>query len=128
MERVTPFETIRDFAEGGEPGDVDIRSGEEGRATEFLGDVVGDPARRTGTACEEAVAWCRRVGGAVAIALALALLAAIAAATLLFFAGFGVIGNTAAASSGFGHAFSNCFFATESRPPSSVTPRSLHIP
>ena len=31
------------------------------------------------------VAWCRRVGGAVAMALAFARLAAIAAATLLFF-------------------------------------------
>jgi hypothetical protein len=39
------------------------------------------------------VAWCRNVGGAVAIALALARLAAIAAATLVFFA-VGVVGRT----------------------------------
>lgn len=39
------------------------------------------------------VAWCRNVGGAVAIALALARLAAIVAATLLFFA-TGVVGGT----------------------------------
>lgn len=127
VDRAMPFETIRDFCEGGE---VDMRRGDEGRAIEFLGDdKLGDPARLAGATCDEAVAWCRRVGGAVAIALAFARLAAIAAATLLFLAGFGVEGTkTAAASSGFGHAFSNCFRATESRPPSSVTPRSRQMP
>src|SRR6266702_5534321 len=53
----------------------------EGESERFGGDMV--------RAAE--VAWCRRVGGAVAITLALARLAAMAAATLLFFA-IGVVG------------------------------------
>lgn len=53
----------------------------EGESERFGGDMV--------RAAD--VAWCRRVGGAVAIALALARLAAMAAATLLFFA-VGVVG------------------------------------
>jgi hypothetical protein len=48
----------------------------EGERERFGGDMVR--ARD--------VAWCRRVGGAVAMALAFARLAAMAAATLLFFA------------------------------------------
>ena len=53
----------------------------EGESERFGGDMV--------RAAD--VAWCRRVGGAVAIALALARLAAMAAATLLFFT-VGVVG------------------------------------
>ena len=59
------------------------------------------------------VAWCLRVGGAVAIALALARLAAIAAATLLFFK-LGVVGGRSVTTFGSGHTFSNCFRAVAS--------------
>lgn len=69
----------------------------------------GETARRAGGL----VTACLKVGGAVAIALALARLAAIAAATLGFFltSSTGVIGVQAP---GFGLAFSSCFLAEAS--------------
>jgi hypothetical protein len=69
----------------------------------------GETARRAGGL----VTACLNVGGAVAIALALARLAAIAAATLGFFltSSTGVMGVQA---SGFGFAFSSCFLAVAS--------------
>lgn len=86
----------------------------------------GDVAR---IVCEVEVAWCLRLGGAVAIAFALARLAAIAAATLLFFAfgGEPALGMAASAS-GFGHAFSNCLRDAESRDCRIAEPRSGQIP
>ena len=73
------------------------------------------------------VAWCRRVGGAVAIALALARLAAIAAATLLFFIA-GVVGCTAGRSCWLGHALSNCLRFAPSCASRTTRPRSFHKP
>ena len=71
------------------------------------------------------VAWCLRVGGAVAMAFALARLAAIAAAMLFFLALGGVVeeGKPASAS-GLGQAFSNCLRDAESRACRIVEPRS----
>ena len=60
----------------------------------------------------------------MAIALAFARLAAMAAATLDFLFGFGVLGNRAV---GFGHAFSSCFRAVASRVSIIALPRSCQI-
>jgi hypothetical protein len=49
------------------------------------------------------------VGGAFAIALALALLAAMAAATLLFFGGADAGAAEVPLASSFGHTFCSCF-------------------
>jgi hypothetical protein len=78
--------------------------------------------------CDEDVAWCLSVGGAVAIAFAFARLAAIAAATLLFLPVLAVaaVGKVVAAS-GLGQAFSSCLRATESRDSRMTMPRSCHI-
>lgn len=75
-----------------------------------MGDVV------RAAAWDVAVAWCLKVGGAVAIAFAFARLAAIAAATLLFL-GTGVLElvDVFVMSSGSGHAFSSCLRAVLSR-------------
>jgi hypothetical protein len=51
--RGSPFETIRDLDAG---GDVDIRSGDAGRAVKFFGDVLGEPVRLNGGPCEADVA------------------------------------------------------------------------
>lgn len=76
----------------------------------------GDPERRwLGRLCEAEVAWWRKVGGAVAMALAFARLAAMAAATLDFFVAFGVVGGAATCRPGFGQALSSCFRAGPSR-------------
>ena len=95
------------------------RAGEIGR---FVG---GDVAR---VVWDVEVAWCLRVGGAVAMAFALARLAAIAAAMLFFLALGGVVeeGKPASAS-GLGQAFSNCLRDAESRDCRIVDPRSGQI-
>lgn len=89
-----------------------------------LVDVVGD-GRPLPFLCAEEVAACRRVGGAVAIALAFALVAAIAARTLLFFA-TGVEGAVDLGPPGA--ADSNSFRAVPSRPAIMTAPLSLQIP
>ena len=63
----------------------------------------------------------------MAIALAFARLAAIAAATLDFLFGFGVLGKVAAGRLGFGHAFSSCFRAVGSKVSIIASPRSCQI-
>jgi hypothetical protein len=81
---------------GGEPTELFDRDGDRGR----LGEVVVRAVE---------VAWCRSVGGSMAIAFAFARLAAITAATLLFF------GETESVDPdnkfGSGHAFSSCLRA-----------------
>jgi len=72
------------------------------------------------------VAWCLKLGGALAIVLALARLAAIAAATLLFLLFFGVEGAEGATAWGLGHAFSSCLRAMGSRESIMTLPRSCH--
>ena len=98
------FDNIRDLGVDG--GETDARfPGEEGDTVRCLKE--GDVAL-----CDAEVAWCRRVGGAVAMAFALARLAAIAAATLVFFVVFGLTaGVKAVAASGSGQTFSSCFRA-----------------
>jgi hypothetical protein len=63
----------------------------------------------------------------VAIALAFARLAAMAAATLDFLFGFGVLGNIAVGRLRFGHAFSSCFRAVASKVSIITWPRSCQI-
>ena len=63
----------------------------------------------------------------MAIAFALARLAAIAAATLDFFEGFGVVGGRGDSASWFGQALSSCFRAVASRVSIITTPRSCQI-
>ncbi len=107
VSRIAPVELLVDSA------------GEIGR---FVG---GDVAR---IVWDVEVAWCLRVGGAVAMAFALARLAAIAAATLLFLVlGGVVVVGTPASASGLGHAFSNCLRDVESRDCRIVDPRSGQI-
>jgi hypothetical protein len=84
---LSPAELLRILERGGAVGELGaafpdtLPVDREGESERFGGDMV--------RAAD--VAWCRRVGGAVAMALALARLAAMAAATLLFFA-VGVVG------------------------------------
>lgn len=87
--------------------------------------MLGEPGRLAGVTWDAEVAWCRSVGGAVAIAFALARLAAIAAATLDFFAGFGVVGGMEEASSGLGQTFSTSFRAISGKLSSMAALRSL---
>ena len=96
---------------GGEPTELFDRDGDRGR----LGEVVVRAAE---------VAWCRSVGGSTAIAFAFARLAAIAAATLLFFDGAESVepGNRF----GSGHAFSSCLRAVGSKPAMITVPLSFH--
>lgn len=62
------------------------------------------------------VAACRRVGGAVAMTFALARLAAIAAATEVFFAGvFASVSTAEGRAPGSGFAFSSCFLPAASK-------------
>jgi hypothetical protein len=63
----------------------------------------------------------------VAIALAFARLAAMAAATLDFLFGFGVLGKAAVGGLGFGHAFSSCFRAVASKVSIIAWPRSCQM-
>lgn len=87
---------------------------------------VGDNAR---AACDVLVAWWRRDGGAAAFALALARVAAIAAATLLFLV-LGVSATVGATARllGLGHALSSCFLAIESKASRITAPLSGHMP
>jgi hypothetical protein len=121
-DRAMPPDVTR--ALGGEEGDADILRGDAGRAVEFRGDVLGEPARLWGGTWDDDVAWWRRDGGAVAMALAFARLAAIAAATLFFFVFFGVVGGKAAISSGLGQTFSTCLRARGSRVSKTAKPLS----
>lgn len=125
---IPPDAGMRDRGEGDVLG---CDSGDDGRFENELR-RLGDAARLIGgevarTAWDVDVAWCRSVGGAVAIAFAFALLAAIAAAILVFFVFFGVVGgSTVSITSGFGQDFSSCFRATESRDARIASPRSRH--
>ena len=112
----------------GDGGEVESRRGEVGRFREFLEELLGDPARFGDAECDPDVAWWRREGGAVAIALAFARLAAMAAATLVFFDATGVEGGSMGCAVGLGHAFSSCFLATASRPSKMARPRSCQMP
>lgn len=109
-------------------GEVAVLRGEAGREINGRG-RVGVESRLTVTpgACVADVAWCRRDGGEVAMAFAFALLAAIAAATLLFLdaalGGTGVATSSGTAS-GLGQAFSSCFRDEESRVAIKAAPRS----
>jgi len=96
---------------GGEPTEPFDRDGDRGR----LGEVV---------VLAVEVAWCRSVGGSVAIAFAFARLAAIAAATLLFFGDVESVdpGNRF----GSGHALSSCLRAVVSKPAMIAVPLSFH--
>jgi hypothetical protein len=123
------FDVIRDLDDEEEMGE---RSGDDGRVEVELCDKDGEAARLMGgdaalTACEVEVAWCLKLGGDVAIALAFARLAAIAAATLLFLLFFGVAGDkTVATVSRSGQDFSSCFRATASKDSRKTLPRSRH--
>jgi hypothetical protein len=88
--------------------DTILERGERGGEPVLPVESDGDMARFCGEIVRAAdVAWWRSVGGAVAIALALARLAAIAAAMLLFFvAGVGAPVDIDACPPGFGLAFS----------------------
>jgi len=97
---------------GGEPTELFDNDGDRGR----LGEVVVRAAD---------VAWCRNVGGSIAIAFAFARLAAITAATLLFFVGGAEsVGPENKLRSG--HTFSSCFRAAGSRPAIIAAPLSFH--
>ena len=97
---------------GGEPTELFDNDGDRGR----LGEVVVRAVE---------VAWCRNVGGSWAIAFAFARLAAITAATLLFF----VVGEAGSVEPGnklgSGHAFSSCFRAVASSPAIIAVPLSF---
>lgn len=104
-------------------GEVVLR--ERGEAGVVAPRKGGELAR---AACEDDVAWWRRVGGDSAMAFAFARLAAIAAAMLVFLVAFGVTGGMiAAAASGLGHAFSSCFRATASKVPKITSPLSCQM-
>jgi hypothetical protein len=118
--RGLPFDKFRDLGDGGEADDRE--TGDNERTTPF-GDWGGDVVLAI---CEVDVAWCLSVGGAVAITFAFARLAAIAAATLLFLLVLAVTVGKRAAFSGFGHVFSSCLRATESRVSKMALPRSCH--
>ena len=108
LDKILERDEVGDDGEDGEPGETD-RS-----AKTFLVNTEGDTDRFGGEIVRAAdVAWCRNVGGEVAITFAFARLAAMAAATLVFFAA-GVTGITAPSDSGFGHAFSSCLRFIES--------------
>jgi hypothetical protein len=99
---------------GGEPTELFDKDGDRGR----LGEVVVRAVE---------VAWCRNEGGSVAINFAFARLAAIAAATLLFFA----VDTESVDSDNTlesGHAFSSCFRAAESSPAIIAAPLLCHTP
>ena len=97
---------------GGEPTELFDNDGERGR----LGEVVVRAVE---------VAWCRNVGGSMAIAFAFTRLAAITAATLLFF-----VGDTISVEPdnrfGLGHAFSSCLRAVGSKLAIIDAPLSFH--
>lgn len=97
---------------GGEPTELLDSDGDRGR----LGEVVVRAVE---------VAWCRNVGGSIAIAFAFALLAAITAATLLFFV-CGV--DSAGPDNNFesGHALSSCLRALGSKLAIIAAPLSFH--
>lgn len=97
---------------GGEPTELFDKDGDRGR----LGEVVVRAAE---------VAWCRNVGGSLAIVFAFNRLAAITAATLLFFV-CGVESVGSGNKVGSGHAFSSCFRAVESSPAIIAVPLSFH--
>lgn len=116
--RTTPFELLVD-----NDGDAALPTG---------GDIalIVACAWEVACACEVLVARCIREGGALAIALAFARLAAIAAATLDFLvAGCDeLVGSSAmrAAASGVGHAFSKFFRLGASSDKSMTLARSDH--
>lgn len=133
---VALLERIRDL--GGVGGDKDVRENEDRDAgvgellslTDFpdglLGELVPLEGGETAPVVRDVdVAWCLRVGGAFAIAFAFARLAAIAAATLLFFK-LGVVGGRSTTTLGSGHAFSNCFRAVASNPSMITVALSCH--
>jgi hypothetical protein len=130
-DRTAPLEVIRDFGDGGEAAG---RAWGDTECVVLWGDVEGDlPCFGAGgevalVMCRLEVAWCLRLGGAEAMTLALARLAAMAAATLLFLLFLGVTGGKSAVACGFGHALSSCFRATESRDSNMTVPRSGHTP
>lgn len=98
---------------GEEPTELFDNDGDRGR----LGEVVVRAAD---------VAWCRNVGGSIAIAFAFARLAAITAATLLFFVVGGAESVEPENKLGSGHTFSSCFRAAGSRPAIIAVPLSFH--
>jgi hypothetical protein len=114
--RVEAFERART---GGEVGVVrpDTPELDRGETEDLGGDIV--------RAAD--VAWCRSVGGAVAMALAFARLAAMAAATLLFFT-CGVVGGAVRRACWLGHAFSSCLRFVPSCASKMTRPRSFHNP
>ena len=97
---------------GGEPTELLDSDGDRGR----FGEVVVRAVE---------VAWCRNVGGSTAIAFAFTRLAAITAATLLFF-----VGDTESDEPdnkvGLGHAFSSCLRALVSKLAIIDVPLSSH--
>jgi hypothetical protein len=97
---------------GGEPTELFDNDGDRGR----LGEVVVRAVE---------VAWCRNVGGSIAIAFAFARLAAITAATLLFFVG-GAGSVEPGNKVGSGHALSSCLRALGSKPAIIAVPLSFH--
>ena len=96
---------------GGEPTELFDRDGDRGR----LGEVVVRAVE---------VAWCRSVGGSIAIAFAFARLAAITAATLLFFDCTESVDPDSKLRSG--HAFSSCLRAVVSKLAMIAVPLSFH--
>jgi len=98
---------------GGEPTEPLDNDGDRGR----FGEVVVRAVE---------VAWCRNVGGSTAIAFAFTLLAAITAATLLFFVGDDTESIEPDNKVGLGHAFSSCLRALLSKPPIIDAPLSSH--
>lgn len=96
---------------GGEPTELFDKDGDRGR----FGEVVVRAVE---------VAWCRNVGGSIAIAFAFARLAAITAATLLFFVG-GAESVEPGNKLGLGHAFSSCLRAVGSKPAIIAVPLSF---
>jgi hypothetical protein len=97
---------------GGEPTELFDKDGDRDR----LGKVVVRAVE---------VDWCRSEGGSFAMVFAFIRLAAITAATLLFFV-CGVDCVDPDNKVGSGHAFSSCFRAVESSPAIIAVPLSLH--
>ena len=124
-----PLATPRDVAEVDREGELEKGLGDAGEMLRLNTededvDILPVEERPIVCAGEEAllaavapdVAACRKVGGAVAMAFALARLAAIAAATEDFFAGvFASASIGTGRAPGFGLAFSSCFLPTASK-------------